>query len=88
VISFRRSLILKGNKARKKSISKTVASEFIHKLSHDVTGIMHNIIGYATLLEKDHNKTYVVGITKLATKLTGRLKQAVLEIDEEYLVQE
>ena len=32
-----------------------VASEFIHKLSHDITGITHNIMGYATLLEEDNN---------------------------------
>ncbi|MFW9959510.1 MAG: response regulator [Candidatus Thorarchaeota archaeon] len=64
-----------------------VASEFIHKLSHDLTGILQNIMGYTTLLEEECDKTYIQGITRLVAKLSDRVKQAVTEIDEERLIQ-
>ncbi len=58
------------------------ASKFIHKLSHDITGIAHNIMGYTTLLEEENNPEYIQGITRLVSKLNERIKGAVREIDE------
>jgi DNA-binding NtrC family response regulator len=65
-----------------KNIPSAKASEFIHVLSHDITGILHNIMGYATLLEEEYDKTYIQGISRLATKLSDRVKRAVSDIDE------
>ena len=59
-----------------------IASEFIHKLSHDITGITHNIMGYATLLEEDNNPDYIKGISRLITKLNDKVKAAVSKIDD------
>lgn len=73
--------------AKKKStaeppiIKHEIASKFIHKLSHDITGITHNIMGYATLLEEENNPEYLKGITRLLTKLNDKVKNAVSEID-------
>ncbi|MFW9892758.1 MAG: response regulator [Candidatus Thorarchaeota archaeon] len=67
-------------------ITQEDASKFIHKLSHDVTGIAHNIMGYATLLEEEINPEYIQGISRLVSKLNDRIKRAVTEIDEETLV--
>lgn len=58
------------------------ASKFIHKLSHDITGIAHNIMGYATLLEEEVNPEYIKGISRLLTKLGDRIKTAVSEVDD------
>ncbi|MFX1483021.1 MAG: response regulator [Promethearchaeota archaeon] len=63
-------------------ISTENASKFIHKLSHDVTGIAHNIMGYATLMEEENNPEYLEGISRLITKLNERMKNAVTEVDE------
>ncbi len=62
-------------------IEQKKASEFIHKLSHDITGIVHNIMGYATLLEEEFDKSYIEGIGRLSNKLSNRVKVAVSEID-------
>jgi len=63
-------------------ISETVVSEFIHKLSHDITGITHNIMGYATLLEEENNPEYLKGIARLINKLNKRIEDAVNAVDE------
>jgi len=63
-------------------IKQEMASKFIHKLSHDITGIAHNIMGYATLLEEENNPEYIKGIGRLLTKLDERVKTAVNEIDD------
>lgn len=68
------------------TIRQDVASEFIHELSHDITGIAHNIIGYATLLEEELNPNYIKGITKQAAKLRERIQQAVKSVDNAELV--
>jgi DNA-binding response OmpR family regulator len=60
-----------------------ISSEFIHNLSHDVTGVLQNIVGYTTLLEEEYEKEYIDGIHRLVAKLTDRLMQAVVEIDQE-----
>ncbi|MDH4213647.1 MAG: response regulator [Candidatus Thorarchaeota archaeon] len=69
-----------------KGIPSNVASEFIHRLSHDLTGILQNIMGYTTLLEEDFNKSYIQGIVRMVAKLSDRVKEAVMEIDEERLI--
>lgn len=63
-------------------ISQETASKFIHKLSHDITGITHNIMGYATLLEDEMNPDYIKGISKLLSKLSEKVKAAVSEVDD------
>lgn len=63
-------------------IKHETASKFIHKLSHDITGITHNIMGYATLLEEENNPDYIKGISRLLTKLNNKVKNAVSEIDD------
>ena len=76
------------NISKKKSIAEPpvilqkTASKFIHKLSHDITGIAHNIMGYATLLEEEINPEYIKGINRLLTKLNDRVKSAVSEVDD------
>ncbi|MFW9982706.1 MAG: response regulator [Candidatus Thorarchaeota archaeon] len=67
-------------------IAQDEASEFIHKLSHDITGIAHNIMGYTTLIEEENNPEYTKGISRLVEKLNERIKQAVTEVDDETLV--
>jgi signal transduction histidine kinase len=62
-------------------ISQDTASEFVRKLSHDVTGMVHNIIGYATLLEEEPNPEYIKGIAKQATRIRERVQQAVADVD-------
>jgi len=62
-------------------ISEEVVSEFIHKLSHDITGITHNIMGYATLLEEEKNPEYLEEIARLIEKLNNRVKDAVSVVD-------
>ncbi|MBN2228674.1 MAG: response regulator [Candidatus Thorarchaeota archaeon] len=62
-------------------ISQKKASEFIHRLSHDITGIIHNIIGYATLIEEEQDMSYIQGISRLVTKLSDRMKSAVETVD-------
>ncbi|MGY5864103.1 MAG: hypothetical protein RTV41_05830 [Candidatus Thorarchaeota archaeon] len=71
-----------GRKNETPMISEKVASEFIHKLSHDVTGITHNIMGYATLLEEENKQEYLKGIARLVNKLNVRIKKAVTTVDE------
>jgi DNA-binding NtrC family response regulator len=63
-------------------ISQETASKFIHKLSHDITGITHNIMGYATLLEDEMNPEYIKGISRLLSKLSEKVKAAVSEVDD------
>ena len=63
-------------------ITEEKVSKFIHKLSHDVRGIVHNIMGYATLLEEENNPDYLEGILRLVIKLNDRIKSAVAEVDE------
>ncbi|MFW9834909.1 MAG: response regulator [Candidatus Thorarchaeota archaeon] len=80
-----REIIQKVTRTKPKNgssvITQETASNFIHKLSHDITGIAHNIMGYATLLEDDCNPEYVKGIGRLLTKLNDKVKTAVSEID-------
>jgi len=64
-----------------KKIQQEVASEFIHKLSHDVIGCLQNIMGYTTLLHEEFDKSYLEGIARLAEKLDALMKTAVSEID-------
>lgn len=64
-----------------KMIPQKVVGEFIHKLSHDVIGILQNIMGYATLLSDEFDKSYIEGIARLTTKLNARMKTAVLDVD-------
>ncbi len=64
-----------------KMIPQEVASEFIHKLSHDVIGVLQNIMGYTTLLNEDFDKSYLDGIGKLTKKLSARMTSAVSDID-------
>lgn len=63
-------------------ISVEEASTFIHKLSHDLRGITHNIMGYATLLEEENKSEYLEEIFRLLTNLNERIKSAVAEVDE------
>jgi DNA-binding NarL/FixJ family response regulator len=80
-----KDIIQKVIKTKTKSVKPVIkqetASNFIHKLSHDITGITHNIMGYATLLEDDPNPEYIKGIGRLLTKLTDNVKMAVSQVD-------
>ncbi len=62
-------------------IPQEVASEFIHKLSHDVIGVLQNIMGYTTLLNEEFDKSYLDGIGKLTKKLSARMTIAVSDVD-------
>ncbi len=64
-----------------KMIPQEVASEFIHKLSHDVIGVVQNIMGYTTLLNEEFDKSYLEGIGRLTKKLSARMVTAVSDID-------
>lgn len=68
-------------KTQPETIPQKVVSEFIHKLSHDVIGILQNIMGYATLLNEELDKSHIEGIARLTTKLNARMKTAVSDID-------
>ncbi|MHA1613961.1 MAG: hypothetical protein ACTSYJ_03900 [Candidatus Thorarchaeota archaeon] len=69
------------NTYQMKAIPQEVASEFIHKLSHDVIGVLQNIMGYTTLLNEEFDKSYLEGIGKLTNKLSARMAIAVSDID-------
>jgi len=73
-------------KSQADTIPQEVVSEFIHKLSHDVTGILQNIMGYATLLGEEFDNSYLEGIARLTTKLNARLKTAVSDVDSGELI--
>jgi DNA-binding NtrC family response regulator len=73
-------------KAMTQGIPTVAASEFIHQLSHDITGLLHNIMGYATLLEEEYDRAYIQGIAKLVTKISDRVNESVSVIDEEKLL--
>jgi nitrogen-specific signal transduction histidine kinase len=77
-------MAIRNEKKEKRTtmISGDVASKFIHKLSHDVAGITHNIKGYATLLEEEYNQEYLDGISRLIAKLEDKIKKAVSDVDE------
>ncbi|MGY5872499.1 MAG: response regulator [Candidatus Thorarchaeota archaeon] len=64
-----------------KVIPQEVAGEFIHKLSHDVIGVLQNIMGYTTLLNEEFDKSYLDGIGRLTKKLNRRMKTAVSDVD-------
>lgn len=72
-----------ATKSRKEpeSIGQKSVSELMHKLSHDITGILQNIVGYTTLLEEEYDKSCIEGISRLVSKLSNRIKTAVSEID-------
>jgi DNA-binding NarL/FixJ family response regulator len=72
----------KRHKGKVPIIMQETASKFIHKLSHDITGITHNIMGYATLLEEEINPDYIKGITRLLSKLSDKVKSAVSQVDD------
>jgi len=74
-------LVAKRSACQPKTISQDVASEFIHKLSHDVIGTLQNIMGYTTLLNDEYDKSYLDGISRLTEKLNARMKTAVSDID-------
>lgn len=65
-----------------KPIEHDVASKFIHKLSHDITGMIHNIMGYATLLEDEPSAEYIQGIAKQTIRIRERIQKAVDDIDQ------
>ena len=64
-----------------KMIPQEVASEFIHKLAHDVIGVLQNIMGYTTLLNEEFDKSYLEAIGGLTKKLSVRMTIAVSDID-------
>lgn len=64
-----------------KMIPQETAGKFIHKLSHDVIGVLQNIMGYATLLNEEFDKSYIEGIGRLTKKLNARMKTAVSDVD-------
>lgn len=74
-------LVAKRSACQPKMIHQKDASEFIHKLSHDVIGTLQNIMGYTTLLNDEYDKTYLEGISRLTEKLNSRMKAAVSDID-------
>ncbi len=74
-------LVAKRSVNQPKIIHQEDASEFIHKLSHDVIGTLQNIMGYTTLLNEEYDKSYLEGISRLTEKLNTRMKTAVSDID-------
>lgn len=71
----------KSTEYQTQMIPQEIASEFIHKLSHDVIGVLQNIMGYTTLLTEEFDKSYLEGIGKLTSKLSARMAIAVSDID-------
>ena len=74
-------VVTRENAYPAKVIPQEVASEFIHKLSHDVIGVLQNIMGYTTLLNDEFDKSYLEGIGKLTKKLSARMTIAVSDVD-------
>ncbi|MDF1540850.1 MAG: histidine kinase dimerization/phospho-acceptor domain-containing protein [Candidatus Thorarchaeota archaeon] len=54
-------------------------SSFIHALSHDMRNILHNIQGYADLLEDEHDPVFLEGISR-SVKKAKRLMQEYVDI--------
>ena len=57
-------------------------SDFMHVFGHDARNILHNILGYAQLLEEEYEKTYVDGIIKLVLKCEKLIKSYVEAADD------
>lgn len=77
-----RSVSKKKSVLKPPKIKQETVSKFIHKLSHDISGIAHNIMGYATLLEEENNPEYIKGISRLLLKMSERVRTAVAAIDK------
>jgi light-regulated signal transduction histidine kinase (bacteriophytochrome) len=54
---------------------------FIHNLSHDMKNILHNILGYAVLLEEEYDVEQVAKIVDLVKKADDLLKDYVANAD-------
>lgn len=74
-------IIARKHASPPKNIPYDEVQEFIHKLSHDVIGVLQNVMGYTTLLEDGFDKSYLEGIRKLTSKLSSRMKVAVSDVD-------
>ena len=71
------SLVSTDNKS-----DREIFSDFMHVFNHDARNILHNILGYAQLLEDEYEKTYVDGIIKLVIKCEKLIKSYVEAADE------
>ncbi|MFW9915739.1 MAG: PAS domain S-box protein [Candidatus Thorarchaeota archaeon] len=56
-------------------------SEFVHTMAHDLRNSLHNIRGYAKLLEKKYNPAHAAKITDLVKKITELLERSVALAD-------
>ena len=74
-------LVTRKEAGQSQDIPQKVVGEFIHRLSHDVVGILQNIMGYTTLLTEEFDKSYLEGIARLTNKLSARMKKAVSDVD-------
>jgi PAS domain S-box-containing protein len=52
-------------------------SEFVHSMAHDLRGSLHNIMGYAELLNENYDSAYVDKITQLAKGQSEILERSV-----------
>ncbi|MHA1909928.1 MAG: histidine kinase dimerization/phospho-acceptor domain-containing protein [Candidatus Thorarchaeota archaeon] len=56
--------------------------DFFHALSHDMKNILHNIQGYADLLEDENNPEFIQGIVRLVKKARELLNDYVSLADK------
>ncbi|MHA2495137.1 MAG: PAS domain S-box protein, partial [Candidatus Hodarchaeales archaeon] len=62
-------------------------SEFAHTLAHDLRNSLHNIRGYAKLLEKKHNRAHAAKITDLVKKIAELLERSVVLADAGQIIE-
>ena len=56
-------------------------SKLIHHFSHDINNILHNIYGFAQLLEDEFEPSYVERIMKLVMKCKDLINEYVEVVD-------
>lgn len=66
---------------------KNELSSFIHALSHDLKNVLHNIQGYADLLEDEHDPAFLEGISRSVKKAKKLMREYVRIADAGDLTQ-
>ena len=56
-------------------------SKLVHHFSHDMKNILHNIYGFAQLLDDEFEPTYVERIMKLVMKCKDLINEYVVIVD-------
>ncbi|MBD3405320.1 MAG: PAS domain S-box protein [Candidatus Lokiarchaeota archaeon] len=71
---------------KKLTIQKEELSRFAHHMSHDLRNYLHNILGYAVLLEDEYNPEHIKGIVSSVNKAEKLLSKSVDLADAGFII--